>query len=149
MSNMVKIFPMVAFHFDTQRLAVGTHDGPIGIYDVRTSAKWKILEGHTKNVTCVCFDSKGNYLATYSAVDLTLKLWKVGNTSFFATIMGGTGRFAKQVKLQSLGSGVANPHIHQQSGTTNHIEMENRDHRFHETNEVSRGVDDAKATSAS
>lgn len=146
---MVKIFPMVAFHFDTQRLAVGTHDGPIGIYDVRTSAKWKILEGHTKNVTCVCFDSKGNYLATYSAVDLTLKLWKVGNTSFFATIMGGTGRFAKQVKLQSLGSGVANPHIHQQSGTTNHIEMENRDRRFHETNEVSRGVDDAKATSAS
>ena len=123
LSNMVKIFPMVAFHYDTQRLAVGTHDGPIGIYDVRTSAKWKILEGHTKNVTCLCFDSKGNYLASYSAVDLTLKLWKVGNTSFFATIMGGTGRFAKQIKLTSLGSNVANPHVHT-TQAPNHIEMD-------------------------
>ena len=129
LSNMVKIFPMVAFHYDTQRLAVGTHDGPIGIYDVRTSAKWKILEGHSKNVTCLCFDSKGNYLASYSAVDLTLKLWKVGNTSFFATIMGGTGRFAKQIKLAHLGQHVANPHVHQQQAP-NHIEMENRDCKF-------------------
>jgi len=148
LSNMVKIFPMVAFHYDTQRLAVGTHDGPIGIYDVRTSAKWKILEGHTKNVTCLCFDSKGNYLASYSAIDLTLKLWKVGNTSFFATIMGGTGRFAKQVKLESLGPSVPNPHVHQQQGV-NHIEMENRDRRFHENNEVSRGVDDQNAAAGS
>ena len=129
---------MVAFHYDTQRLAVGTHDGPIGIYDVRTSAKWKILEGHTKNVTCLCFDSKGNYLASYSAVDLTLKLWKVGNTSFFATIMGGTGRFAKQIKLTNLGSNVANPHVHT-SQAPNHIEMENRDRKFEATNEISRG----------
>ena len=118
---------------------MGTHDGPIGIYDVRTSAKWKILEGHTKNVTCLCFDSKGNHLASYSALDLTLKLWKVGNTSFFATIMGGTGRFTKQVKLESLGPGAPNPHVHQSGATTNHIEMENRDRRFHENNEVSRG----------
>ena len=54
---MVKLFPMVAFHHESQRLAVGTHDGPIAIYDVRTSAKWKILEGHTGNVTCLSFDS--------------------------------------------------------------------------------------------
>ena len=120
---------------------MGTHDGLIGIYDVRTSAKWKILEGHTKNVTCLCFDSKGNYLVSYSAVDLTLKLWKVGNTSFFATIMGGTGRFAKQIKLTNLGGNVPNPHIHQQHAhASNHIEMENRDRRFQEQNDISRGV---------
>lgn len=95
LTTMVKMFPMVAFHPASQRLAVGTHDGPIGIYDVRTSAKWKILEGHTGNVTCLVFDSKGTYLATYSAVDLTLKLWKVGSTGFFSTIMGGTGKHTK------------------------------------------------------
>ena len=105
---------------------------------MRTSAKWKILEGHTKNVTCLCFDSKGNYLASYSAVDLTLKLWKVGNTSFFATIMGGTGRFAKQIKLTNLGSNVANPHVHT-TQASQHVEMENRDRKYQETNEISRG----------
>jgi WD40 repeat protein len=92
LSSMVKIFPMVAFHPETQRLAVGTHEGPIGIYDVRTSAKWKILEGHTSNVTCLSFNSRGNYLASYSAIDRTLKLWRVGNTGFFANIMGGIGK---------------------------------------------------------
>jgi len=48
---------------------VGTPAGPIAIYDVRTSAKWKILEGHLKDVLCVEFDSKGNMLASYSSID--------------------------------------------------------------------------------
>jgi WD40 repeat protein len=112
LSTMVKMFPMVAFHHETQRLAIGTHDGPIGIYDVRTSAKWKILEGHTKNVTALGFDSRGNYLASYSAIDRTFKLWKVGNTGFFSTIMGGTGKCERQVKLKPLGNHVPNPHVH-------------------------------------
>ena len=97
LSIMVKMFPMVAFHHESQRLAVGTHDGPIAIYDVRTSAKWKILEGHSGNVTCLTFDSRGNLLASYSAVDMTLRLWKVGNTGFFSTIMGGTGKSANTI----------------------------------------------------
>ena len=66
---MVKSFTMIAFHHETQRLAVGTPSGPIAIYDVRTSAKWKILEGHSKNVVCVEFDQKGNLLASYSSGD--------------------------------------------------------------------------------
>ena len=106
---MVRMFPMVAFHHESQRLAVGTHDGPIAIYDVRTSAKWKILEGHSGNVTCLSFDSKGNMLASYSAVDLTLRLWKVGNTGFFSTIMGGTGKSANTINLEPIRS-IKNPH---------------------------------------
>jgi WD40 repeat protein len=109
LSIMVKMFPMVAFHHESQRLAVGTHDGPIAIYDVRTSAKWKILEGHSGNVTCLTFDSKGNLLASYSAVDLTVRLWKVGNTGFFSTIMGGTGKSANTLTLDPI-SGAQNPH---------------------------------------
>ena len=101
---------MMAFHYKDQRLAVGTHDGPIGIYDVRTTAKWKILGGHTRNVSALCFDAKGNYVASYSALDLTLRLWKVGSTGFFSTLTSGTGRYLRQVKLRSLGSNVANPH---------------------------------------
>ena len=83
LSTMVKNYPMVAFHHETQRLAVGTPPGPVAIYDVRTCAKWKILEGHTRSITCVEFDKKGNMLASYSAQDLTLRFWKVGNAGFF------------------------------------------------------------------
>jgi WD40 repeat protein len=99
---MVKSFTMIAFHHETQRLAVGTPSGPIAIYDVRTSAKWKILEGHSKNVVCVEFDQKGNLLASYSSGDQTLRLWKVGNTGFFSTIMGGTGKSVKDWSLPTL-----------------------------------------------
>lgn len=88
---------------------MGTHDGPIAIYDVRTSAKWKILEGHSGNVTCLTFDSKGNLLASYSAVDKSLRLWKVGNIGFFSTIMGGTSKSANTIQLDQL-RGVKLPH---------------------------------------
>ena len=91
---MVQMFPMVSFHGTTQRLAVGTCEGPIGIYDVRTSAKIEIFEGHVGNVTCLAFDIKGKWLASYSSQDLTLKLWKVGDSSFFSQLMGGNNKVA-------------------------------------------------------
>lgn len=141
LTNMVKIFPMVNFHFDKQRLAVGTHDGLICIYDVRTSAKWKTLEGHTKNVTCLCFDSKGDYMASYSAVDLTLKLWKIGKSGFIDMIRDGTGSYAKQIKLQRLGPNVPNPHVHV-ANASSRVEMEKRERRFQESNDISKGAQD-------
>jgi hypothetical protein len=48
------------------------------------------------------FDAKGNLLASYSAADNTLRLWKVGNTGFFSTIMGGTGKSIKEMKLNPI-----------------------------------------------
>lgn len=81
---------------------MGTTHGQIAIFDVRTSVKWKILEGHQKPVSCVEFDSRGNILASYCAEDLTLRLWKVGNAGFFSTIMGGTGKSIKEFRLDPL-----------------------------------------------
>jgi WD40 repeat protein len=83
-------------------LAVGTPNGVIAIYDVRTSSKWKVLEGHTNRVLAVEFDSKGNLLASYSAIDLSLRIWKVGNAGFFQTIMGGNGKIGKEFILKPL-----------------------------------------------
>lgn len=81
---------------------MGTHEGPIGIYDVRTSAKIEIFEGHTSGVKCLCFDTKGKWLVSYSAGDLSLKLWKVGDSSFFSQLMGGNNRVANHIKLKPL-----------------------------------------------
>lgn len=99
---LVKKFPMIDFHHDSQRLAVGTNIGPIAIYDVRTSAKWRVLEGHSGKITCLKFNTSGHYLISYSASDLTLRLWKVGNTGFFSGIMGVTAKCAKSIALKPL-----------------------------------------------
>jgi len=93
---------MIDFHHDSQRLAVGTNIGPIAIYDVRTSAKWRVLEGHTGKISCLKFNTSGHHLISYSASDLTMRLWRVGNTGFFSGIMGSTAKCARTIKLDAL-----------------------------------------------
>ena len=93
---------MIAFHHESQRLAVGTPQGPIAIYDVRTSARWKILEGHQHSINSVEFDTKGNTLASYSALEVSLRLWRVSNTGFSTTLIGTSGKSLKEFELKPL-----------------------------------------------
>jgi len=37
LSRMVKIYPMMCFHNETQKIAAGSYDGSIVVYDLRTS----------------------------------------------------------------------------------------------------------------
>lgn len=53
-------------------------------------------------MSCCEFDLKGNLLASYSADESSLRIWKAGNAGFFSTIMGGTGKSYKEYKLESL-----------------------------------------------
>jgi hypothetical protein len=113
--QMVHMFPMISFHAESQRLAVGTHEGHIAIYDARTAAMWKILEGHCGNVTTVKFNQSGSTLISYSAVDLTVRLWKIGNTGFFNSIMGSAGKCSKCIMVPPIPD-CPNPHYsHNQS----------------------------------
>jgi hypothetical protein len=43
-AELVRNYPNIAFHSSTQRLAVGTMEGSIIIYDLRIAAKILILE---------------------------------------------------------------------------------------------------------
>ena len=110
LKQMVHLFPMISFHAESQRLAVGTFEGHIAIYDARTAAMWKILEGHTGNVTTLRFNSNGSMLISYSAVDLTVRLWKIGNAGFFNSIMGSAGKCSKCIMLAPLPN-TPNPHF--------------------------------------
>ena len=98
LGQMVKKYPMLSFHHDSQKLAVGTIYGPIAIYDIRTTAK-QILNGHSGRISCLQFNKSGNYLVSYSndPKDMSMRLWKIGSQGFFSGIIGITVKCAKMV----------------------------------------------------
>lgn len=99
--TVVKVFPMVSFHQNSQRFAIGTKDNLIIIYDLRTAAKWRILEGHEGPISCLSFDKAGKYIASYSSIDLTVRIWKVGSTGFFGSILGMSGKHYKKYDVKT------------------------------------------------
>jgi len=72
----------------------------IVIYDLRTAAKWRILEGHEGSISSICFDKAGKYIGSYSGRDLTVRVWKVGVTGFFGSILGMSSKHFKKFKVQ-------------------------------------------------
>ena len=83
LSHLIINYPMIAFHSNMQKLAVGSVDGKIFIYDMSTGNVWKTLTAHNTQVSAVIFDSTGNSIISYSAQENLLKCWKIGLTNFF------------------------------------------------------------------
>merc|ERR1719162_404103 len=94
--ELVQTFPMVAFHQPSQKFAVGTGEGIVIVYDLRTATKWRILEGHTGAIAALAFSRDGSQLSSYSARDCSLRLWQCSSTGFLAGLMGTSGRCLKQ-----------------------------------------------------
>jgi len=82
---VVKTFPTVDFHMSTQRLAVGTNEGAVVMYDLNTAIRLYVLEGHTKQITACSFSTDGRRLVTISLGESLVLVWKVGSSfsSFF------------------------------------------------------------------
>ena len=78
-------FPTVDFHMATQKLAVGTNEGAVVMYDLKTAIRLYILEGHKKKITACSFSPDGRRLVTISLKESLVLMWKVGTsfTSFF------------------------------------------------------------------
>lgn len=89
--QLVQTFPMVAFHQESQKFAVGTADKLVVVYDLRTATKWRILEGHTGEIAAVAFSKNGLKLASYSA-DNSLRVWQCDSTGFFSALLGNGSR---------------------------------------------------------
>ncbi|KYQ94366.1 WD40 repeat-containing protein [Tieghemostelium lacteum] len=80
---MVVKYPMVSFHSETQRLALGTLDGFIVIYDLKTATRWHRIEAHEHSfVSAVEFNENGKGIASYSSKDNTVRIWHA-SSSFF------------------------------------------------------------------
>ncbi|EJD50966.1 hypothetical protein AURDEDRAFT_112046 [Auricularia subglabra TFB-10046 SS5] len=85
LGQVVKTFPTVDFHGATQRLAVGTTEGAVVMYDLRTATRLYVLDGHKKRLTALSFSPDGRRLATVSLEESQVLIWKVGTSfsSFF------------------------------------------------------------------
>ncbi|KAL4249830.1 hypothetical protein ABKN59_006616 [Abortiporus biennis] len=85
LGHIVRCFPTVDFHMATQRLAVGTSEGAVVMYDLKTATRLYVLEGHKKRTTACSFSPDGRRLVTVSLDECAVLVWKVGSSfsSFF------------------------------------------------------------------
>ncbi|KAJ7068988.1 hypothetical protein B0H15DRAFT_138368 [Mycena belliarum] len=85
LGHVVKTFPSVDFHMASQRLSVGTSEGAIVMYDLKTAIRLYVLEGHNKRITACTFSPDGRRLVTLSLEESVVLVWKVGSSfsSFF------------------------------------------------------------------
>ncbi|KAL5632661.1 hypothetical protein ACGC1H_005568 [Rhizoctonia solani] len=86
LAEVVRIYPSVDFHTSTQKLAVGTPEGAVIVYDLKTATRLYVLEGHSRRLTVLSFSPDGRRLATASLEESVVMVWKVGAsfTSWFA-----------------------------------------------------------------
>eukprot|EP01103_Thecamoeba_quadrilineata_P000587 TRINITY_DN1050_c0_g1_i2.p1 TRINITY_DN1050_c0_g1~~TRINITY_DN1050_c0_g1_i2.p1 ORF type:complete len:964 (+),score=176.67 TRINITY_DN1050_c0_g1_i2:798-3689(+) len=87
---IVQKYPMISFHKETQRLAVGTSKNLVNIYDLKTAVKSLVLDGHNGSVAAVAFNLDGKSLATYSPDDSLIRLWNTGPSPSFFRFGGAT-----------------------------------------------------------
>ncbi|KAI4523652.1 WD40 repeat-like protein [Schizophyllum commune Loenen D] len=84
--QVVKTYPTVDFHGGTQRLAVGTSEGAVIMYDLKTAIRLYVLEGHKRRISACSFSPDGRRLLTLSLEESVVLVWKVGSSfsSFFS-----------------------------------------------------------------
>lgn len=69
----------------SQKLAVGTSEGAIVMYDLKTGTRLYVLEGHKTRPSSISFSPDGRRLVTTAIDEGVVLVWKVGTslTSFF------------------------------------------------------------------
>jgi WD40 repeat protein len=69
----------------SQRLAVGTDEGAIVMYDLKTATRLYVLESHKQGPAACSFSPDGHRLVSVSLEEGVVFVWKVGSSfaSFF------------------------------------------------------------------
>ncbi|KAL9642834.1 hypothetical protein ABK040_009909 [Willaertia magna] len=102
---MVEIYPMVSFHQEKQKLAIGSIDGNVVIYDMRTASKWQLFEAH-KNcpIHALSFSPNGQYLSSFSSVEKSCKIWNTdgGSGGAILSLLGVNNRCVKTFTLDNM-----------------------------------------------
>jgi len=100
--TMVEKFPMISFHQEKQKLAVGNSEGLIVIYDMRIASKWQVFEAHKSPVSAVSFSPNGEMLVTYSPKENSCRAWNTDGTSMLS-LLGMSSRVIKSYNVPEAG----------------------------------------------
>ena len=113
---MVALYPNLAIDLQEQRLAVGTRDGLVHVYDLSSATRVHTLTCHAPHaVSAVAFAGANKVLATYSMETGQVKIWKTTQSLF--GILSGEPQTVKtfevpcSVKVPSLNISGAEPTV--------------------------------------
>lgn len=102
-AELVKIFPNIAFHAGSQRLAIGNLDGTTIVYDLRTATQLLLLKELKGRFECpsvhgVTFSSTGQLIGTLSCLENRMSFWQPPS-GFLGSIMGALSGSGHHVEL--------------------------------------------------
>ena len=75
-------FPNVTFCPTSKRIAVGSKNGIMAIFELRTPQKSQTITAHSQAVTCCTFAPDGKHLATYSMDENKICFWSTATSLF-------------------------------------------------------------------
>ncbi|CRG94100.1 conserved Plasmodium protein, unknown function [Plasmodium gallinaceum] len=101
--TLVKHYPICSFNKFTQKLAVVNNINKcIYLYDLKNAKKLKIFQGHKKNINCIKFNTSGSYLASYSKLDLSFKIWNCTTTGLFSGFLKIQSKYCRDIQLSKI-----------------------------------------------
>ncbi|KAG0069554.1 hypothetical protein BGZ89_002619 [Linnemannia elongata] len=107
--DLVQSYPQLDVHVGSQKLAVGTAEGAIVVYDLQTATRWQILEGHTKTASAVAFSRDGKTIVSCSVKEGSVRFWQP-NPGFFGMLMGGSSLWGPKSSSSGGGGGGGTGH---------------------------------------
>lgn len=87
------------------RLAVGTVEGLINVYDLKSATRWQAIPAHPSPVSSIAFSQDGKMLASFSGSEGCIKVWHIG-TSFFGMLSSSAPKSAGTFELRDKLAGV-------------------------------------------
>jgi WD40 repeat protein len=88
------------------RLAVGTVEGLINVYDLKSATRWQAIPAHPSPVSSIAFSQEGKMLASLSGSEGCIKVWHIG-TSFFGMLSSSAPKSAGTFELRGKLDGIS------------------------------------------